>query len=233
MDSSSRPAAQGWTWIAEAWALFKRAPGPWILITIVYVVLFIAMNLVPFIGALAAGVLWPVFGGGVMLGCRRLQEGGALEVGSLFAGFRTRFGTLAAVGAISLVASLLIVFAVGFATGGILFAILSGGADAAVIAEAAGTLLLALLLITALLLPVTMAIWFAVPLVVFQNKGALEAMGLSFVACLQNVLPFLIYGLILLGFSILASIPFGLGWLVLGPVFAASVYTAYRDIFPS
>jgi hypothetical protein len=233
MDSNSRPAAQGWTWIVEAWALFTRAPWPWVLITIVYAVIVVAMHYLWVVGPLAAGVLWPVFAGGIMLGCRQLQEGGALEVGSLFAGFRTRFGTLAAVGAISLVVSLLIVFAAGFATGGILFAILSGGADPAAIAEAAGTLLLALLIITALLLPVTMAVWFAAPLVVFQGRGALEAMRQSFVACLRNVLPFLIYSLVLLGFSILASIPFGLGWLVLGPVIAASVYTAYRDIFPS
>jgi hypothetical protein len=31
--------------------------------------------------------------------------------------------------------------------------------------------------------------------------------------------------------AILASIPFGLGWLVLGPVVAASLYTSYRDVF--
>ena len=31
--------------------------------------------------------------------------------------------------------------------------------------------------------------------------------------------------------AIVASIPFGLGWLVLGPVFAASVYASYKDIF--
>jgi len=233
MDSNSRPAAQGWTWIVEAWALFKRAPGPWVLINIVYVVMFVAMHLIYVVGPLAAGVLWPVFAGGIMLGCRQLQEGGALEVGHLFAGFRTRFGTLAAVGAISLVASLVIVFAGSYATGGILLDILSGNVDPAAVAAAAGTLLLALLIITALMLPVAMAVWFAPPLVVLQGKGALEAMGQSFVACLKNTLPFLIYGLILLVFSILASIPFGLGWLVLGPVIVASVYTAYRDLFPS
>jgi hypothetical protein len=31
--------------------------------------------------------------------------------------------------------------------------------------------------------------------------------------------------------GMLASIPFGLGWLVLGPVLGASLYTGYRDIF--
>jgi hypothetical protein len=31
--------------------------------------------------------------------------------------------------------------------------------------------------------------------------------------------------------AILASIPFGLGWLVLGPVMICSVYASYRDIY--
>jgi len=30
---------------------------------------------------------------------------------------------------------------------------------------------------------------------------------------------------------VLAAIPLGLGWLVLGPVLAASFYTSYKDIF--
>jgi uncharacterized membrane protein len=47
----------------------------------------------------------------------------------------------------------------------------------------------------------------------------------------KNILPFLIYGLISLGFGILASIPLGLGWLVLAPVIGTSIYTSYRDIY--
>jgi len=56
-------------------------------------------------------------------------------------------------------------------------------------------------------------------------------MKASFVACLKNVVPFLVYSVILLPLAFVASIPLGLGWLVLGPVMAASLYTSYRDIF--
>ena len=63
------------------------------------------------------------------------------------------------------------------------------------------------------------------------TKPSAEAMKNSFVACLKNVVPFLLYSVILLLLSFVASIPFGLGWLVLGPVIAASLYTSYRDIF--
>jgi len=36
---------------------------------------------------------------------------------------------------------------------------------------------------------------------------------------------------IMFGLAIVASIPLALGWLVLGPMTIASVYTAYRDIY--
>ena len=56
-------------------------------------------------------------------------------------------------------------------------------------------------------------------------------MAASFRGCLRNVVPFLLYGLIGFGLAIVASIPFGLGWLVLGPVTMATIYTSYCDIF--
>jgi uncharacterized membrane protein len=73
--------------------------------------------------------------------------------------------------------------------------------------------------------------WFAAALIVFQDYGIVDALGTSFRGCLKNIVPFLIYGVILFGFAIVASIPFALGWLALGPTLAASVYTGYRDIY--
>jgi len=93
------------------------------------------------------------------------------------------------------------------------------------------TVVLAVLVMLALLLPVIMAIWFAPPLVAFHGRGAIEAMQESFLGCLKNIVPFLVYGVVFMVLGILASIPLGLGWLVLGPVLAASAYTSYKDIF--
>jgi hypothetical protein len=44
-------------------------------------------------------------------------------------------------------------------------------------------------------------------------------------------MPFILYGVILFLLAIAASIPFGLGWLVLGPTMAGSLYAGYRDVF--
>ena len=228
------PAGHGWTWIADGWTLFKKAPGAWLGIAVVSMIIFMVLAFIPFVGGIAISLLMPVFGGGVMLGCRALDEGKELEFQHLFAGFRTGFGTLVATGAIYLVASIVIMFIAMIATGASLFAIFAGGAqNPAAIAAAFTTMALAVLVMLALFVPLAMAMWFAPALVVFHDLPAIEAMKQSFTGCLKNIAPFLIYGLILFGFSILASIPLALGWLVLGPVTVASIYTGYRDLYLS
>ena len=86
-------------------------------------------------------------------------------------------------------------------------------------------------LVIALALPLLMALWFAPALVVFHDVQPMAAMKASFFACLKNIVPFLVYGLIGLLLLIVALIPFGLGLLVFGPVLWATTYTGYRDIF--
>lgn len=227
-------AGNGWTWIAEGWGLFKRQPGMWIAIIVVLLVISVVAGFIPIVGSIAMMVLYPVFTAGLMLGCRAQAEGGELEFGHLFAGFRDRVGPLAAVGGIYLGATLLIALVVGLVTGVGMVAMMSGGAGASDPAVAAGALtgmLLAVLVMLALMLPIVMAVWFAPALVVFHERGAVEAMKESFTGCLKNIVPFLLYGVILLLFAILASIPIALGWLVLAPVMIASLYTAYRNIY--
>ena len=225
-------ANQGWAWIAQGWDFFKKHAGMWIAVIVVFAVMFIVMALIPFLGSLAVMVLAPVLTGGLMMGCKAQEEGGELQIGHLFAGFREHFASLAGVGLLYLGASLVIALVVGLVTGAGMWALLGGGGgDPAAMAGAGLTMVLAFLIMMALMLPVVMAMWFAPPLVVFHQQGAVEAMKNSFAACLKNIVPFLVYGVILLVASIIATIPFGLGWLVLGPVVVCSLYTAYRDIF--
>jgi uncharacterized membrane protein len=93
------------------------------------------------------------------------------------------------------------------------------------------TSVLASLVVLALVIPVNMALWFAPALVMLQGQTATRAITQSFKGCLRNIVPFLIYGTVLLVLGFLASLPLALGWLVLGPVILGSVYAAYRDIY--
>lgn len=224
-------AGRGWDWIAAGWELFKRQAGMWIALALVALVIFVVLAFIPFLGSIASFILTPVFGAGVVIGCRAVEEGRPLEIGHLFAGFREKLGPLATVGAIYLGTAVVIALVVGLATGASIFALMSGARPDMATPAAALTVILALLIMLALLLPVVMAIWFAPPLVVFHDKSAVEAMQESFTGCLRNIVPFFVYGVVMLALSLLASIPLGLGWLVLGPVLAASLYTSYQDIY--
>ncbi len=224
-------AGRGWSWIAEGWDLFKRQPGLWIGIAVTLFVILIVLALIPLLGPLANAVLWPVLAAGLLSGCRVLAEGGDLEFGHLFAGFRERFGTLIAVGAISFGISFAIGVVVAVVMGVGIATMFGGGPGPDAAPEALLTMVLAMLVMFALLLPLMMALWFAPALVVFHERGPVEAMKESFFGCLKNIVPFLVYGLIGLVLAILASIPVGLGWLLLGPVLIGSLYASYRDIY--
>ena len=227
-------AARGWDWIVGGWNLFKKQPGMWIGLILVAAVIFIVMAIIPFIGSLAMMVIGPVFAGGVLLGCKALDEGGGLEIGHLFAGFKEKFGTLAAVGALYLAAVVVISLVVGLVFGAGMFALFAGSGGEPGAGAAAGAVLGSLLMVLvmlALMLPVVMAIWFAPALVVFNDRGAIDAMKESFAGCLKNIVPFLLYGVIMIVFNVLAAIPIFLGYLVFLPVAAASIYTSYRDIY--
>lgn len=226
-------AGRGTSWIGGAWDLFKQSPGIWIGMIIVMFVLFLVASFIPLIGPLAVSVVFGVFMGGIMIGCRSLETGGELEFAHLFAGFREKLGTLVAVGALYVAGYLVIMLIVMLITGASMFAMMGVGGEpqAADPMAMLATVGVAALLMMALTVPLLMTVWLAAPLVVFHEHGAIEAMKGSFTGCLRNMLPFLVYGVVMVVLSIAATIPIGLGWLVLGPMIAASVYTAYRDIY--
>jgi uncharacterized membrane protein len=226
-------AGNGWTWIAGGFDLFKRQPGAWIALFIIYVVLSVAVGLVPLVGSVATILLLPVIFAGIAIGARTLDRGGELEVAHLFAGFKESTGPLIAVGAIYFAgcAAIVIVLVVVFGAGIAALFIGAGGKPDVSGAGAAIGILLAVLVALAMSIPLVMALWFAPPLVAFHNLSPVEAMKTSFQGCLKNTFPFLVYGAVAMALGIVATIPLFLGWLALGPVLAASFYTSYRDIF--
>ncbi|MBI4188939.1 MAG: hypothetical protein HY525_00185 [Betaproteobacteria bacterium] len=229
-DGRAVDSGRGWEWIASGWELFKKQPGTWILLLIVLLVCSILISLVPLIGGLANMLLLQVFMGGVMLGCRALDVDGSLELGHLFAGFKQNTSDLVVLGVLALVAWVIIIIpALVIVGGGSFMAMMRG--DAMGMAAFGMTFVLAMLVVLALSIPVYMALWFAPSLIVFHGLKPVAAMKTSFFACLKNIVPFLLYGVILLVLSLVAAIPLGLGFLVLAPVIMASIYAAYRDIF--
>ena len=225
-------ARRGWDWVAAGWALFRKQPRIWLAWVAVLVAIIVGLLMAhPLGGRLLLIGLGPLLMAGIASGCRELDEGRAMKFGHLFAGFGAAAGRLAAVGAICAIATVVIVLGVVSASGVDLSAFRGGQNVAAMPPAQLMAVLLAMLIILGLLTPVAMAAWFAPLLVVFHDRTATGAMRESFVASLRNIMPMLVYGVVILVLIVPATLPALLGWLILLPVLAASVYASYKDIF--
>lgn len=238
LEPRTRPAGQGLSWIAGGWTLFKQAPTVWIGALLVLLLINIALAFVPVIGSIASVLISPVLMGGFMLGANKLNSGQPFVIKDFFAGFSTHTGSLVGIGAFYMLGSIVLtVLAILIMLGPMMSA--AGGLNVQALEhnpeqlfEALGpNILLMFLVMLALIVPLFMAYWFAPALVMLNGMSAIAAMKLSFIGCLRNILPFLVYGLVSTLLMIAAIIPFGLGLLVLSPVLIASIYVAYRDIY--
>lgn len=228
LDGPSLPAGAGVDWIKGGWALFRQAPGAWIGLLVVWFVVLVVLSVVPLVN-LVANLLMPVFIGGIMLGCKALDDGEPFTVGHLFAGFSRNAGSLVLIGLLYLVAIVIVTVFAGGSMAAMMAA--GGGFNPHSMPHVGAGFLLVVLLAVAVTVPLAMAVWFAPALVVLHDVPPWAAMKASFFASLRNWLPFLVYGLCYLALAILAIIPLGLGFLILGPVMMASIYVAYKDMF--
>lgn len=217
-------AGRGWSWIAAGYKdHFRKDLGAWIVTGVLMLVIFGVAAMIPGVNLLM-NILGPIFLGGLMLGCDAQRRGEHFEVAHLLRGFSAHVGALALVGVIYTLGFIVIVMGVMFSVLGSAGAMANGGGDPMQV-------LLAALIAMALVVPLVMAYWFAPALVVLEGRGALEAMKRSFFGCLRNVVPFLVYGFVMMVLVIVAAIPLGLGFLIVMPVIFASIYVAWADIF--
>ncbi len=224
--------------------LFLRSPVIWIVLLLI---LFIATKVVNFIPilALVAVLLMPVFLAGLMDGCKALEEGRELEIAHLIKGFQKNAGRLVTIGGVSLVGNLIVLMIV-VAIGGEAISTMAKtlSKDPTITPQIAEQMQAATMTVTkaALVgatasLPLLMALWFAPLLTYFHDVKPLEALKSSFIACLKNALPMVVYGLVILvGLMVLVPIGIRLGHYDLGlwlmaPAIVPSIYASYKDIF--
>jgi uncharacterized membrane protein len=233
----------GWRWIVEGWHSFTASPVLWIITALLFIIISVVTAAVPVVGPLAGIVLTPVLTAGLMIGASEVAAGRPLSIGHLFAGFQQRVGSLVGVGLLSTlflgIGVLIILFAFG---GAVMQLMMKASVDlasvdlasvdpAALTRSSLGLLFTIAAVAVLLLLPLSMAYYFAPALIALGGQGPLAAMRMSLLACLRNSLPLLVYSLALIVLAILATLPLALGWIVLLPVLIASAYASYRDIF--
>jgi uncharacterized membrane protein len=224
-------AGRGLSWFGEGFEIFKLSPWIWILNVVLFFVILAILSSIPVLSILSS-LLGPVFVAGLILGCHDLDVGEELKVSHVFAAFHARAGALVGLGAINFILTILLVvitFGVMFALGSV---DLKAWETSQMTEQQALGMTLTMLVMMFFMIPLLMLFWFAPALIVLhEDVGIIEAMKLSFLGCIKNILPFLLYGIVGFILMIIATLPFALGWLVLGPVLFGTIYASYKDIF--
>ncbi len=238
-EPRKHPFGRGAGWIVQAWNYFKISPLNWILMVLVLFALAFLAALIPFIGSLIINVLYPVLFAGILLACRDLDTGKRFSIERLFAGFsipqRNRLlilGLLYIVFSVAMLIIIMVLFGIFIGLAGMEGGFEDPDAVAMAMETTGGPLFaLAVLIAIALTIPFIMAFYFAPALITFNDLEIMQALKLSFRGCLSNIMPFLLFGILMILLSILAVIPLGLGMLILAPVGMISLYVCYKDIF--
>jgi uncharacterized membrane protein len=238
MDVEARQveAGRGWAWLVAGWQLFLQAPAPWIVMAIIYLAIGMVLSLIPFIGTLANTLITPALMGGMVYGAAMLSQEGRLEIVHLFWAFQDqrRLGPMLTLGALLAGALVIMILLVVGVAGGALLSSghLAGMNDNRMISLLFGMGAFALLLILLVMLVITMALFYAVPLVMLAGREPWQSLQDSVVVCFANFLPLSVFGLVYIVLAVLATLPLGLGFLVLIPVTFGAIYASYRDVFP-
>jgi hypothetical protein len=246
------PAQHGILWLREATQMLAAQRVPWLLLLLVYYVVQLAVSVVPLVGPLAMMMLRPVFTVGFLAAAWTQERGETPRIGHLFRGFNANLRALLPIGVALVAGTTLAVLASSLVDGGALLDAVTSGArpDESMMADP--RLELGMLCSVLCAIPVLLAVWFAPALVVFQDRGPLQALAGSLRAALANWRPVVIYGLLLflcgavvpaIAIALIAFLlpqaiaPFAVALLVVPYVFlfiaaqTISDYVAYRDIF--
>jgi uncharacterized membrane protein len=226
MDVNKVGVGQFVAWIRCGWQIFMKKPGMWIVFSLVFLLMYYMMSLllalalpsmISVLGGLVTALLNAVLYGGLFYTVYQVDRTGELEIGNLFEGFRNHFGSLLAIGGVSvlvIVLAVILMLPLFLAKEPNFFAIL----------------LLILALVGMFL--AYMGLLFATALVVLNKVKVSVAIKTSFRGTLKNIFPVIVYSLIATVLMLLLVVfTLGLGLLVAVPIFAGAHYCMYRSIF--
>ncbi len=231
-EGRSCPAGAGWRWYGAAWRLFKVQPFAWWGVLLVSFGVLTLLSMVPFLNLLSS-IVFPIAMAGLGSCARSLMRDGHFEVGQVFDGLRHRPGALLTAGLLYLLIMMLSIGVVLVFSGTSAAAMFLGNMGERQVAmqqvfTGGGLVVLAYF---AAMFGAMSTILFAPYLIHERNVPVPQALLMSFKASFRNIPAALVWTLSYFFWAIVATIPIGLGWLVLLPVLIITGYVGYRDIF--
>ncbi|MBP0598404.1 hypothetical protein J8I26_09835 [Herbaspirillum sp. LeCh32-8] len=200
------PAKDGWLWVKQGFALFRKQPAEMSTLFLSYMFLMLAIGIIPVLGQMLPLILIPLFSMSFMQACAQIEKGQRVYPNLLLVGFRDPArNTLLKLGVLYLLAATLVVAASTLADGGVFWkAMMGNGLSAKELEGAAGSMRIAMLIAAALYVPAAMAFWYAAPLIVWQRMTLGKALFYSFFTVRRAGRAFLLYALVWIVIAVVA-----------------------------
>jgi hypothetical protein len=248
MQVSTLPARRGLRWLVEGFAIFQRKPALLCFLVLGCWLAMAVVSAIPMIGRWVSFFLIPAFSVSLMNACRLIDRKEPLPQQLLFSGFHRNLQTLFVLGAVYALIMLLI-FGVS-----LLFdfrlSLDMPAADGTPAGDAPKRAAVSVSPLDLLLVPVSVVFHFAPVLAAWHDMSAGKSLFFSLIACLRNWRPFLLFLLALLtltfvgvhvllvmgslsgsSIELLMVMAFVTISLILLPIWHASFYVSYREIF--
>jgi len=244
MEPSRAPFESGWEWFKQGAGLFFAQPMMLILIHVLYIIVMLFIQFIPFIGMFAAYLITPALLAGILYATHRIAQRDEIEAGFLFQVFNDKSKlhpmlTLGGLYMVSVIIIMMVVFAIMFAVAGpLFFELLMAEPEAArelfednieVVFVMMGAMLVSGFIMMALLL---MGFFYAIPLVMFSTTEPFDAIKSSIRACWRNMWPLTLFGVLHIFFVFIGSLPLLLGLFIVMPITFAAWYASFREIYP-
>lgn len=191
------PAKDGWLWVKQGFALFRKQPAEMSTLFLAYMFLMLALGIIPVLGQVLPLILVPVFAMSFMQACLLVEKGQRVYPNLLLLGFRDPArNTLFKLGVLYLLAATVAVAVSRLADDGMFWrAMMGGGLSAQDLEAGVGGMRIAMLIAAAVYVPAAMAFWYAAPLIVWQRMPLGKALFYSFFTVRRAGGAFLLYAL--------------------------------------
>ena len=231
MQLRTVPAREGLSWVKLGFVWLFRQPWSVMLMMGSYILVVGLFSMLPVMGGLVPLLVAQIATVGFLLASRQIVRGETVWPTVLLAGLResrARARALLALGVLYAAAVVGVLAVASLMDGGALLRLLLFGAMPAQTLVKSGVLRGAAVVATLSYIPVSMAFWFAPPLVSWHGMGPWQALFTSFVICLRNLRAFMLYAM--QWFLLFATVP--LLVVTLAQVMGASAEAATLLSFP-
>ncbi|GAA4651280.1 hypothetical protein GCM10023116_35640 [Kistimonas scapharcae] len=208
LDSCSVTAP--FSWISNGFGLFKSAPLFWVGFTFLFGIISFMLNFFPLVGFILSSIFSGITYAFMALGAHRVSHNETLSFSDVMDDLKPN---LLPVGILN-----------------ILYGVIATGITFGAFAIAGDNYMLGVGIVIVAMIAIAFAFLFAPMLIAVNHLSIPEALKMSFMGCIKNILPLILYLILSIVLFILGMLPLGLGLLVVMPLLVLATYQAYSEI---